>query len=239
MRNLMWAALATGFLLAGFEVAVASDTVRLGGPSAVQSGGDTELVHGRGYYGGGYGRGYYGGGYGRGYYGGGYGRSYYGGGYGRSYYGGGYGGYYRPSYYASYYQPSYYASYYQPYSYGSYYSPSSSNSCYYYPIAGEAVSPPATTLQSNYQVPQRQYAPPMPPALNGNGTFQYDGGPRSVIPMPAETNPANAPRRIIPTDGRLVSLPTETTGGTSPISTLPTTRAKTSAPRVSYPAYGE
>src|SRR5260370_32446770 len=72
MRSFVWAALATGFLLAGFGVASASDTVRLGGPSTpstIQGGTDTELVYWRG---GGYGRGY-GGGYGRGYGGGGYG----------------------------------------------------------------------------------------------------------------------------------------------------------------------
>ena len=211
MQNVMWAALATGFLMAGSTVATASDTIRLGGPSAIQSAGNTELVHGRRYYG--HHHGYY----------------------GRSYYG----GYYRPSYYASYYRPLVYASYYRPYVYSSYYyTPYYSSSYYYYPIAGDTVSPPATTLQSYYQAPQSSV--PMPPASNGNGTYQYDGGPRSVIPMPTETNPANTPRSIIPTDGRLVSLPTETTGGTSQVSTLPTlTRAKTGTPRVSYPAYGE
>jgi hypothetical protein len=233
MRSLVWAALATGFL-----VASANDTVRLGGPSAVQSAGDTELVHGRGHHGGGYSHGHYGGGYGRSYYGGGYGRGYYGG-YYRPYFG----VYYRPYVYGSYYSPYYISSNYTPYYSSSYYTPYYSSSYYDYPIAGETVSRPATTLQSSYQSPvpvQQQYVPPMPPASNGNGTFQYDGGPRSVIPMPAETNPASTPRSIIPTDGRLVSLPTQTTGGTSQISTRPTTtRAKTSEPRVSYPAYGE
>ena len=47
MRSLVWAALATGFLLAGINVVSANDTVRLGGPSAIQGGTDTELVRGR------------------------------------------------------------------------------------------------------------------------------------------------------------------------------------------------
>jgi hypothetical protein len=227
MRNLVWAALATALLLAGFGVASASDTIRLGGPSAqstIQGDVDTELVRWRNH---GYG-GFYRGGYG-GFYRGGYGRGYYG------------GGYYRPYYYSSYYRPYYYSSYYRPYYYGSYYRPYY-NSTYYYPIAMDSVSPPVTMLQGNayYQAPApQQYGPLMPP-INGNGTFQYDGGPRSPIPMPSpdpETNPAKTPRGIIPIDGRLVSMPTQATGGVSvPFTHVP---ASTSVPRVTYPAYGE
>jgi hypothetical protein len=229
MRNFMWAALVTGFLLAGTGAASADDTVRLGGPSAqaaIQGGTDTELVHGRhGYYGGGYGRGYYGGGY-----------------YGRGNYGGGYYGarYYSPYYYSAYYRPYYYT---PTYSYPQYYRPYYSVS-YSYPIAGEAVPPPATTLQANFYLrtpTQQQYSAPMPMPSNGNGTFQYDGGPRSPIPLPnpaQETNPANGPRGIIPIDGRLVSLPAEASGGTSQVGTPLASRA-TSAPRAAYPAYGE
>src|SRR5438105_15380853 len=77
MRNWMWAALAAGFLMAGESVASANDTIRLGGPSAVQGNADTELVRWRHHHGGHYGRGYYGGFYGRGYHGGLYGRAYY------------------------------------------------------------------------------------------------------------------------------------------------------------------
>jgi hypothetical protein len=235
MRSFVWAALATGFLLGGFGVASASDTIRLGGPSAqatIQGDVDTELVlwRSRGY--GGYHRGGYGGYY-RGGYGGFYGRGYYGGGYYRPYYAS---YYHRPYYYSNYYRPYYYGSY-----YGGYYQPYYYSS--YYPIAGESVLPPVTTLQGNgyYQAPaQQQYAPPMPPPINGNGTFQYVGGPRSPIPMPSpgpDTSPAKTPRGIIPIDGRLVSLPTQATGGVSvPFTHVP---AKTSAPRVTYPAYGE
>jgi hypothetical protein len=228
MRNFGWAALATGFLLAGFGVASASDTIRLGGPSAqstIQGDVDTELVRWR-HHGFGHHRHF---------------TPYF---YGRSFYGG---GYYRPYYYANnYYRPYYYSNYYRPYYYGSYYGSYYRPyyySSYYYPIAGESVLPPVTTLQGNgyYQVPaSQQYAPPMPPPINGNGTFQYDGGPRSPIPMPIpdpETSPAKTPRGIIPIDGRLVSLPTQATGGVSvPFTHVP---ASTSVPRVSYPAYGE
>ena len=58
MRNLIWSTLALGCVLVGGNVASASDTIRLGGPSAaaaISGGTNTELV--RGYHGG-Y-RGYY------------------------------------------------------------------------------------------------------------------------------------------------------------------------------------
>jgi hypothetical protein len=72
---------------------------------------------------------------------------------------------------------------------------------------------------------------------NGNGTYPYDGGPLSPIPMP---NPYEPQRGVVPIDGRLVS--TTVTGSTSQFGAPPASAApaKTqSAPRVSYPAYGE
>jgi hypothetical protein len=240
MRNLVWAALATGILLAGFGVASASDTVRLGGPSAqaaIQGGTDTELTRGRAGFGG-HGAGFHHGSFHHGGFH--HGGFHHGGFFARGFFAG---GYYRPSYYG-YYRPYYYSSYYSPYYYGSYYGAYNSPyyySSYYCPIAGESVAPPVTTLQGNgYYQASPQYAPPTPSPVNGNGTFQYDGGPRSPIPMPipdSETNPAKTPRGIIPIDGRLVSLPTQATGGVSvPFTHVP---AKTSVPRVTYPAYGE
>lgn len=252
MRHVLGTALAVGVGLALASISEANDVVRLGGPSAqaaIQGGTDTELVHWRGY------RGYYGG-Y-RGFHGG--HRGYYGGYYGgyRGYYGGGYGfrfatpyvsfGYYsRPHfhyrpYYASYYQPFYASSYYYPSYYYSY--PS-----YYYPCAGEELpAAQVMNLQSTYQAPlPRTNGPTMPPA-QGDGTFPYDGGPRAPVPMPApqnETNPtkrAPVPNAIVPLDGRLVSLQSEISGGTSAIPTpiLPTQASRTAAPRVTFPAYGE
>lgn len=219
MRNIMGAALATGFLLAGVGFAAADDTVRLGGLSAqaaIQGGTDTELVRGRGhgYYGGGYGRSYYGGGYGRGYYGGGY--------YPRSY------AYYAPSYYypRTYCAPSYY---YPTY----YYRPVSS---YYYPMAGESIPTPITQTNVYYSTPvQQPYGTQLPP--NGS-TFPYDGGPPSLVPMPGpgkDINPASKPGIVIPKDGKLVSLPTQATGGTTQVG-IP---QRVNTPRVNFPAYGE
>ena len=224
MRNVKWGAFAAGLVLAFTSATWADNTVRLGGPSAqasIDGGTDISLVHGR--YRGGYHGGYYGG---RGYsaY---YGNRGYGGGYYRPYVSVGFYG--RPSYYYprtySYYYPTYYPAYYPTY----YVQPS----YYYYPVAGE--TPPPVTLQSNYpaQLP-RTYVPPMPPA-QGEGPFPYDGDPRNLVPLPApQPNPA-APR-IIPIDGRLVSLPNEISGGVSQIGT-PTPRAP--VPRVPYPAYGD
>lgn len=215
MRSIVTATLATGFLLAGVGIVAADDTVRLGGPSAqaaIQGGTNTELVHGR------YGRGYYGGGYG-------YSRSYYGGGYGRSYYGGGYYprtyAYYSPSYYYpanySYYAPSYYypSYYYRPV-------------CNHYRIADGSIPTAVTQTNINY---------PMTVQPNA-GTFPYNGGPSSLVPMPGpiqDVNPASKPGGVIPLDGRLVSLSTQMTGGTMQISAP----QQATTPRISYPAYGE
>ena len=231
MRSFVWAALATGVLMAGVGVASASDTIRLGGPSAqstIEGDVDTQLVRG-GFHGhAGHFHGHAG--HFHGHAGHFHGHA---GFHGRGFFGA---GFYRPYYYASYYRPYFYGSYYNPY----YYTPYYYGTNYYYPCAGDSL-PPATTLEASgyYQAsaPQ-QYAPQAP--INGNGTFQYDGGPRSPIPMPIpaqESNPAKTPRGIIPIDGRLVSLPTQATGGVSvPLTHVP---AKTSAPRVTYPAYGE
>jgi len=275
MKRLMCAVFAGGLLLAVGNVSWAQDTVRLGGPSAqldMQGGTDTELVrgfHGGGYHGGWHGgyRGYggYYGGY-RGYYGG-Y-RGYYGGyGYGRGYYGGyGYGGYYRP-YYGGYYGGYYpYSSvYYQPYYSTPYYS------SYYYPCIGQNAAT-VTLAQANYSAPQyaapqsystqQQNYGPVPyseavPSPGGNSTYPYNGGPSSPIPLPAPNpvqpgqkigDPSNNNRGIVPLDGKLVSLPNETTGGftpvTAPARTIVTPQTRTPAtttttPRVVYPAYGE
>lgn len=237
MRNLVWTALAAGVVLAGGGAVWASDTVRLGGAAAqnsVQGGTDSELVryrggYGRGYYGGGFGRGYYGGGYGRSYYGGFYGRGYYGGFHGRGYYGGlygrgYYGGYYGRPYFSSYYYPSYY---YQPTYYYSAYS--------YYPCAGDIMPQAVTLQQTSGSFAQAQ--PPMPTGSLGNGTYRYDGEPRNLVPMPGQTSPARPAPGLLPASGRLVSLPTEITGGFSPVGIPAPTVVP--AQRVTYPAYGE
>jgi hypothetical protein len=286
MRNLMWAGLAAGCLLTASGVSFAQDTVRLGGPSTqIDMHGDTDLVRGGGGHGGGghggggrggfggyghasYGRGGYGyGGYGRGGYGyGGYGRGYGWGGYGRGYgygygrgwggygwggygwggygWGGGYGGYYYPYSYPVYY-PYYYTPYYSDY--------------YYYPIVGQ--SAPTVNLQASYYSEPPAYNQPFQgtlPLPGGNGTYPYNGGPSQPIPMPApsgDANPAND-RGIIPLDGKLVSFPSQTTGGFSPVGLsavqprsstttvpVPAPASKTTKtaplPRVIYPAYGE
>lgn len=269
MRKLMWGALAAGLCLAGAGATRADDIIRLGGSAAEEAiQGDTDILtrygYGGGGYRGGYGGGYRGGygggyrggyayggyrggygyagyrggyygGYRGGYYGGyrggyygGYGRGYYGGWpflsigfYGRPYYGGGYygGGYYSsPAYY-----PSYYA---QPYctGYDSYYSMSAYTSP---PMAYPGNGAPS-------------YVPMMPPA-QGDGPFFYDGDPREPVPMPnrpVQPNPG-APR-VVPIDGRFVSLPSQMTGDVTQIyepGPAPTTAPPT--PRVTYPAYGE
>jgi len=71
---------------------------------------------------------------------------------------------------------------------------------------------------------------PVQPGPN-NGTFEYDGGPRSPVPIPRgeSSNPPTdpAPRNVqppVPLEGRAVSIP------------APAVRP---APRYTYPAYGE
>jgi len=213
-------------ILAGAGTASADDVIRLGGTFADDA--ETHLVHrrwgGYGFYGG-HGPRFYGG-YGRSFYHGGY----YGGGYGG--YGGYYGGYHRP-YYASFYRP-YYSFGYRPYYYSSYYAPYVYSQPYYvYPVysysyfdpcAGdERVMPEATTLETtDYAARIQRAAPVVQPRTNGEPTGRYDGGPLNPVPLPgaAPTRTAPAePQRLVPREGRLVSLP--------------------AAPAYTYPAYGE
>jgi len=237
--------------------------------------------YGRGFGYGGYGRGFGYGGYGRGFYGGygrgygyGYGRGFYGsyyrpfisigiGGYG---YGGyGYGGYYQPYYgvssYSSYYYPSYYSSYYPgyysypSYSYAPIYAPCSTT------VTEVTTAPQVVTVTPStpsYSVaPSTSYSQiPAPRVLApaGDGTFPYDGGPRNPLPMPGpdgDANPMSAPRKTVPLDGRLVSLPKQTTGGVTPVGdffvSLRTDAASqpvridgpATPSRYTFPAYGE
>jgi len=207
-----------------------------------------------GYYGGH--RGYYGG-Y-RGYYGG-YRGAYYGGyryGY-RGYYGGYYPSYsyYYPSY--SYYYPSY--SYYYPtysyypsysYSYGyssytepSYYGvsgipdggyasrsrivevrPSAPESAYVQPQPQNQVQPRLETLPN----PTPSTAPQQMPGAD-EGTFDYDGGPKSPVPIPQSSQGAKP--AVIPY-GKL--FPNETL-----ISLKPQAEQKKTSGKWNYPAYGE
>jgi len=180
-----------------------STTMTLGGKGTAAKAAteDTELAghggHGGGYHGGGYhGGGYHGwhggyGGYRGGYYGG-YRGGYYGGyrgyGYGYSsfYRGGYYGGYYRP-YYAGYYGYGLglgYGGYYGGYGYGypAYYSAPCAS--VYIGIAGGTGSgAPVVNLGTSFARPVDP--PPMAqPAVPGDGTFPYDGGPSSPVPLP-------------------------------------------------------
>jgi len=280
MRYFMGTLLAAGLVLAGDGVSRATDVVRLGGPAAQQAingGTNTELArgfHGGGFHGGGFRGGYYGG-YRGGYYGGYRGYGGYGGYYNRGYYRPYYAGYYRPYYYGnygSYYSP-YYSGYYSPYYYSSYYTPYyyptySYSVPYYYPCA-TTVSPivsvqPSTVYSQGptYATPNapapRPAAPVMPSAPQDNGTFPYDGGPKNPLPMPMPQpgdapNPMKAgPRPTVPLDGKLVSLPKEAIGGSSPLAhdvqrlhfvsvtnTSSSPAARPTPARVAYPAYGE
>jgi len=184
----------------------------------------------RPYYGGyGYSRGYYGGGY----YGGGFlpglavgsvlgrlsARPYYGG-----YYGSSYGGYYAPSY-----------GYYSPYSYGSYYYSAPAYYSYSAPYWGCSLG---TSVLTSPAIISQSTQPLMPPATStlpptsgtqilpsatpdlpetapeavpaDQGTFPYDGGPRTPAPAPQteEAVPASPSRTTpaAPPGSRLVSL---------------------------------
>jgi hypothetical protein len=78
------------------------------------------------------------------------------------------------------------------------------------------LQPGRSVITEQYRVPNTN---PMPPA--DDGTYQYDGGPQNPVPMPkAEPGPANGKGTQLP-PGRVVSLPTR------------------SAPKYTYPAYGE
>jgi len=176
-----------------------------------------------GYRGFGYGgyRGFgYGGyrGYGYGYRGFGYGYRGYGYGY-RGYYGG-YRGYYRP----------YYSSYYPSYSSYSYYPTYS----YCYPMASSTIVTPVQPLviqstTSNYAQPAPSVMlpadePSLLPSTPGNGTYPYNGGPRTPVPMPqADESATSYPRLTKPAlvEDLVVTLPGKSTG------------------KWTYPAYGE
>ncbi len=239
-------------LLASTAASQASDVFRL----AIPAGDDTptmklgqvspeadtlDVWHGfhggfhHGFYGGFHGgfggfyghRGFYGGfGY-RPFYGlGGYGLGGYGlGGYGLGGYGWGYG--YRPFYgYAGSYGYGYPGAYYY-----------SSPGCFF-SIASTSPAPTYNLNLATAPVPV-QSAPlpstqaPATPAPNG-GTFRYDGGPRSPVPLPdgtqatppsnpAPTNPAPRTRPSLPLEGRPVSI----------------TISQPTPKKYTYPAYGE
>lgn len=133
------------------------------------------------------------------------------------------------------------------------------SSPWFFPCAGEEnfmpQAQPAVLYSSpNYYAPQSPGAPieVMPPPANGNGTYQYDGGPPSQMP-PVEPapGPTNAPTRpTLPRDGRLVSIPAKTTYTFQAYGEQPGAKIKTSEPvvaipvpasgaRLAYPAYGE
>ena len=102
-------------------------------------------------------------------------------------------------------------------------------------MAGESIPTPVTQTNVYYQKPVQQYSAPLPP--NGS-TFPYDGGPSSLVPMPnpaQEVNPVSKPGVVIPKDGKLVSLPTQATGGTTQVGIA----QRVNMPRVSFPAYGD
>jgi hypothetical protein len=182
---------------------------------------DTLLVRGHGggghhgggrHYGGGryYGGRYYGGyrGY-SGYRGYGYG---YGLGYGRGF------GYYRPYYYSPYYYdycppPVYY---YQPVY--TYYPVASTQQAYSGIVGTYQPATPSRAVAPMSRADEERLPPAVPP--QEDGTFPYNGGPSSPVPLP---NVEPIPQRGAPIDpgkGRVVSLPTY-------------------SPKFAYPAYGE
>ena len=77
-------------------------------------------------------------------------------------------------------------------------------------------------------VPSADTLPPQGPAVQPNqsndGTFPYDGGPASPVPMPkTDPGPQGTPNKsFAPGEGRLVSLPL-----------VP------AKPKYTYPAYGD
>jgi len=259
-----------GALATGNAAWAQNDTFRLGTSSvavaAISGGTDTELVAyrgGHGHYGhyGHYGHGHYGHGhyghyghYGHGNYGHyGHYHGYYGGnrgyGYGgyRGYYG--YGGYYP---YYNYYRPYVSIGFYQPYY--------ATAPAYYYSISGqgtvaatyaqEPLQTPSATLpyQTTTGKPQLLPLPSAAPQTPASPqTFPYDGGPQAPLPMP-QTDPASGPRPTVPLQGKVVSLPMETTGGTSQLYMVglgthqPAASSSAATPaqtRYTYPAYGE
>lgn len=156
---------------------------------------------------------------------------------------------YRPYFYPRFYGPGVsfyynrpflgygYYSYYRPYAYNYYYAPPVYYSPYYYcPISYGAPSMPyAPAAQFDVTV-LRPYAngttapalspvSPQPyvtmPAIEGS--YPYDGGPVSPVPLPGArpTTPSSSPPpATVPLEGRAVSLPS-------------------TSPKFTYPAYGE
>jgi hypothetical protein len=182
-----------------------SATMTLGGTGTAAKAATEDNELARGYHGGGFHGGF--GGYHGGY--GGYRGGYYGGyrgyGYGgyRGYGYGGYRGFYRP-YYAGYYRPYYgygygyglgglglgyglgYGGYGLGYSsYSTYYSSYPAYySCGYLGIGGTGTGAPVVNLGTT-SFAQPVVPNPMPqPATPGDGTFPYDGGPSSPVPLP-------------------------------------------------------
>jgi len=245
--------LAVAGLLAGSASSRAGDLFRLAIPTGdntptmklgeAGTDADTLDVWFRGGFHGGFRGGFYGGGY-RGFYGGGYGGGFRGG-------YGGFGGYGYRSFYGNYfaYRPYYWGGYgcysYPSYYYGGY------GLC---PIGGESPTVASTTfsleLGSGGLQAQLQPAPSasVQPAPNGSapypapstparpapneGTFEYDGGPRTPIPIPKGGEQPSTPRTEpapmntqppMPLEGRPVSIQ-------APVRT---------APKYTYPAYGE
>lgn len=179
-------------------------TMTLGGKGTAEQAAteDTELAGGyRGYYGGyrGYGDGGYRGGYGYGYggYRGGYYNSFYRGGYGGYY--GGYRGYYGGYNSFSYYRPAYYRPY--PVYSSYYYSGYGPGFGFSIGIGGDSLTLSAPTVALGTIV-ERPTAPPMaPPAVPGDGTFRYDGGPAIPVPMPkADPQPIPPANSSVTTD---------------------------------------
>lgn len=96
-----------------------------------------------------------------------------------------------------------------------------------------SLGPTTLPFQSQAIAPPQVGAPVAPapalPAPNG-GTFDYDGGPRSPVPLPG-TDPA-APRRSAP--------PPTNVQPSAPLEGLPVSfPAVRTAPKYTYPAYGE
>ena len=135
---------------------------------------------------------------------------------------GGYGGCgYRYPYYAynsDYGYPSlYYGSAYPYDGYANNYSSLS----YPYPVVGSVAGYGDTVLS------QPRVLTPGVSVPGSNGTFPYNGGPASPVPLPRSSNPTPAPIRkpaaTVPLDGTLVSAPA----------------AKPATEKFTYPAYGE
>jgi len=133
-------------------------------------------------------------------------------------------GYYRPYYYSSdYYYPSYY------YSAPSYYY--SAPPVYYYsaPSCPIGVSVTTQPYSETLSLPSDSSGPrptmpaiPQGEALQGDGSYPYDGGPRAPVPIPrAEPAPIRVPSpATVPLEGRVVSMPAQPS-------------------KFAYPAYGE